>query len=80
MSAFDPKRKSSTIICYYAQARPLAFRVSYADDCGNEQFANSRHRPRVTRGAPNDYDSTAALPAGVTESQPPRFKLPILVG
>ena len=46
----------------------------------NEQFANSRHRPRVTRGAPNDYDSTAALPAGVTESQPPRFKLPILVG
>ena len=37
-------------------------------------------RPRVTRGAPNDYDSTAALPAGVTESQPPRFKLPILVG
>jgi hypothetical protein len=50
------------------------------DDCGNEQFANSRRRPRVTRGAPNDYDSTAALPAGVTESQPPRFKLPILVG
>ena len=47
---------------------------------GNEQFANSRHRPRLTRGAPNDYDSTAALPAGVTESQPPRFKLPILVG
>jgi hypothetical protein len=22
MSASDPKRKSSTIICYYAQARP----------------------------------------------------------
>ena len=36
--------------------------------------------PRVTCGAPYDCDSTAALPAGVTESQPPRFKFPILVG